>query len=140
VSGSGQTFDPAIHCAGGVLDVPIHGVLIHKTAYEAKQAELRSAVEAYEGNLDHGEHEDVMDAIKADPPWPSYQLRSFLLAKGPLREASILAAIRCLLQTAACPELSGRSWMLPGHYPPSFTTWCVIMRAIRAFVMCFWMR
>lgn len=90
---SAQPFDPMDNCAGGVLDMTSQDVVVVKAAYEAKQAELRSAVEAYEGLLDHGEHEDIMDAIKADPPWPSHQLRSYLLAKSPLREGTILAAV-----------------------------------------------
>ena len=90
---SSQVFDPTIHCANGVLDRQAEGVGVHQAAYAAKQAELLSALQAYRGLMDNGVKEEVMAAIKADPAWPSHQLRSFLLARSPLSEESILAAI-----------------------------------------------
>jgi hypothetical protein len=90
---AGQVFDPVIHCNGGVLDAPVHGVNVHMAVYHAKCAELVSTAAAVAGQLDNGEKEDVLDAIKADPAWPSHQLRSFLLARSPLSEEAIIAAI-----------------------------------------------
>jgi len=86
-------FDPATHCANGVLDRLNEGVGVHKAAYAAMQSLLSSAVQAYNGQLDQGESSDVIEAIKAEPPWPSQQLRSFLLGKSPLSEEALVQAV-----------------------------------------------
>ncbi len=86
-------FNANDHCGNGLLDKSNDGVLVHKSAYESKQNQLLSAVLAYKGQLDNGEKEDVLEAIDADPAWPSHQLRGFLLAKSPLSEEAIIAAI-----------------------------------------------
>ena len=90
---SSQIFDPSIHCANGVLDRQNEGVGVHKAAYVAKENLLLSAVQAYNGQLDQGESSDVIEAIKAEPPWPSQQLRGFLLSKSPLSEEALVQAI-----------------------------------------------
>ncbi len=89
----GQVFDAEIHCANGVLDRPDDGVVAHKSVFQAKQTQLNSAIQAYNGQMDNGEKETVLAAIEADPAWPSHQLRGFLLAHSPLSEEAILAAI-----------------------------------------------
>ncbi len=86
-------FDAAQHCNGGVLDAQTHVVAVHMAAYQAKYAELRSTAAAVAGQLDDGDKTEVLEAIKADPAWPSHQLRSFLLARSPLSEEAIITAI-----------------------------------------------
>jgi hypothetical protein len=117
-------FDPAQHCNGGILDAPQHSVAVHMAAYQAKYAELLSTAAAVAGQLDNGEKEEVLDAIQADPVWPSHQLRSFLLLRSPLSEEAIIAAIQ--RQTPMDPwhltqvliansRLSGQLWAVLDH-------------------------
>lgn len=86
-------FDSEAHCANGILDAASQSVEVHMAAYATKYAQLRSVLEACVGQLDNGEKEEVLDAIQADPAWPSHQLRGYLLARSPLSEEAILAAI-----------------------------------------------
>ncbi|MBX7129163.1 MAG: T9SS type A sorting domain-containing protein [Flavobacteriales bacterium] len=86
-------FNQGVHCNGGILDAVHGGVQVHKAAYTAKYAELQSAALACAGQLDNGDKAEVLDAIRAQPAWPSHQLRSFLLAHGPLSEEALIAAI-----------------------------------------------
>ncbi|HNK84777.1 MAG TPA: hypothetical protein PKL41_06225, partial [Flavobacteriales bacterium] len=140
VDGQGEVFDPAQHCNGGILDAVHGGVQVHKAAYLAKYAELQSAALACAGQLDNGDRAEVLDAIKAEPAWPSHQLRSFLLAHGPLSEEALIAAIdreepmdpwHLTQVLIANSKLSDPIWAeleLTGALSPFSTRWCAITR------------
>ncbi|HNA33414.1 MAG TPA: T9SS type A sorting domain-containing protein, partial [Flavobacteriales bacterium] len=86
-------FNPAQHCNGGILDAIHKSVQEHRADYAAKYAQLASAALACAGQLDNGERVEVLEAIKAEPAWPSHQLRGYLLARSPLSEEAIITAI-----------------------------------------------
>ena len=86
-------FDPEVHCNGGILDDGGGHVSDHLAAYSAKLAEYKNAVEAYNGQVDNGDKDPPLDAIGANPAWPSHQLRDLLLLNSPLSDTVMHMAI-----------------------------------------------
>ena len=87
-------FNPAVHCNGGILDIGGGHVSDHLAQYHAKVAEYKNALEAYLGQVDNGDKETPLEAIAADPAWPSHQLRDLLLFNSPLSDTVMRMAIR----------------------------------------------
>ncbi|MFZ1693807.1 MAG: NosD domain-containing protein [Flavobacteriales bacterium] len=90
-------FDKADHCDAGELD-GIFGSGPQQlgqlgAAYRDKMAQLRSAEATYKGTVDHGYTQSLEEAINYQPWHPSHYLRDYMLAKHPLSDEVIKAAI-----------------------------------------------
>ncbi len=90
-------FNKEDDCDEGDIDDVLGGGLqqidLLTSAYRAKQAELRSAVNNYRGTVDQGFTESLEESIDHKPWHASYYLRDYMLAKHPLSDKVILAAI-----------------------------------------------
>lgn len=86
-------FDPLEHCAGGFVEMPLLGNDALHELHIQKLAEYQSAVANFTGTVDLDEKTALLDAIDAQPAWPSYQLRDLLLGHSPLSDTVLLAAI-----------------------------------------------
>lgn len=90
-------FDKLTDCNRGELDAIFGsgpqqlGQLV--TAYRDKMVQLRSAEATYTGTVDHGYTQDLEVAINYQPWHPSHYLRDYMLAKHPLSDEVIKAAI-----------------------------------------------
>ncbi len=85
-------FDKAAHCGNSRL--PMIGGGGGLNAYQLAAAQLQSASSYFNGTVDTGERENIMDAIKQNDPWlPSHTLRDYMLARSPLSDEVLVSAI-----------------------------------------------
>jgi len=88
-------FDKEEHCRVGELDFLNGEVSLTGSAgqYRAKRAELRSAINAYRGEIDKAATDDLVDYMKQEPHPASYLVRDLLLVHHPLSDSVMLEMI-----------------------------------------------